>query len=113
VRGALPIDKIIVDEIGGGLGETGDGAVASCFGGLGDLGEFGEIGDIGTGSQPIEIFFVEFGTNGVEFSERHAAGFGGWGFVHKDNGFGFDAKAAMVGKNAGDMNPVSVAVLVG
>jgi hypothetical protein len=102
-----------VDEIGGGLREAGDSSVASSFGGLRDFGELGEIGDIGTGSEPIEIFFVQFGTNGVEFGERHTAGFGSGGFVHKDNGFGFDAKAAMVGKNAGDMNPVSVAVLVG
>jgi hypothetical protein len=32
--------------------------------------------------------------------------------VDEDNGFGFDSQAAMMGKDAGDMNPVSVAVFV-
>jgi len=45
--------------------------------------------------------------------ERQAAGFGNGSFVDEDYGFSFDAKAAMMGKNAGDMDPVSIAVFVG
>jgi len=104
---------MIVNEIGGGLRETGDSAVANSFGGLGDFSKLGEIGDIGTGSQPIEILFVKLGAEGVELSERHAVGVRSGSFVDEHYGFGFDAKAAMVRKNAGDMNPVSVAILVG
>jgi hypothetical protein len=32
--------------------------------------------------------------------------------VNQDNGFGFDSKAAMMGQDAGDVNPVSIAVFV-
>jgi hypothetical protein len=58
------------------------------------------------------MLFVEIMTEGVEFAQRHAAWFGSGGFVDEDNGFGFDSQAAMMGKDAGDMNPVSVAVFV-
>jgi hypothetical protein len=33
--------------------------------------------------------------------------------VNENNGLGFDPEAAVVWKNAGDVNPVSVAVFVG
>src|SRR5208282_2398985 len=113
VRGALLVDKTVVDEIGGGLREPGDGAVASRFGNSGNLGDLGEIRNVGAGSNPVKMFFEEIGANGVEFAQRHAACFGSRSLVDQDDGFGFDAQAPMMGKDAGDVNPVSVAVLVG
>lgn len=38
MHGTLHIDKIFVDEIGGGLRKAGDCAVAGGFGGLGNSG---------------------------------------------------------------------------
>ncbi len=76
MRGALHVHKTIVDEIGRGLREAGDSAVAGCFGGFGNFGELGEIRNVGAGSDPIEMLFEQIGANGIEFAQRHAAGFG-------------------------------------
>lgn len=112
MRGALHIHKIIVDEVRGSLREAGDGAVASGFSGLRDFGKLWEIGYVGAGSEPVEMFFVEVGADGVEFAEGHAARFWKGSFVDQDDGFGLDAQAAVMRKNAGDMNPVAIAVFV-
>ena len=112
MRGAFLVDKTIVDEIGGGLREAGDGAIASGFGRFGNFGELGKIGNVRAGSEPIKMLFEKVSANSVEFGERHAAGFGARSFVYEDDGFGFDAQAAMMRKDAGDVNPVSVTVFV-
>src|SRR5580692_872898 len=113
VRCALLVDKTIVDEIGGGLGEASHGAVAAGLGGFRNFGDLGKIGNVGARSEPVKVFFEKIGANGVEARERHTAGFGDGSFVHQNDGFGFDSQAAMGSKDAGDVDPVSVAVLVG
>src|SRR5271165_321814 len=59
------------------------------------------------------MFFVEIGAKSVEFAKPHGARFGHGSFVDEDHGFGFDSQAAMMREDAGDMNPVAVAVFVG
>jgi len=104
---------MFVDEIGGGLREAGDGAIAGCRGGFGNFGELRQVRYVGARSEPIEILFEKIVTDGFEFPERHAAGFRGGSFVDEDDGFGFESKAAMMGQYAGDVNPVPIAVFVG
>src|SRR5580658_6502424 len=59
------------------------------------------------------MLFEKIGANGVQFGERHAARFGARSFMHENDGFGLDAQPAMMGKDARDVDPVSVAILVG
>jgi hypothetical protein len=59
------------------------------------------------------MFLVKIRAHRVEFSQRHAAGFGSGGFVDQNYGFGLDSEAAMMREDAGDMDPISIAVFVG
>lgn len=113
MRGALLIDKIIVDEVGSGLREACDGAITTGFGRSGNFGEFREIGNVSAGSDPIEMLFEKFVAHEIEIAERHAASLGSRGFMDEDDGFGLESEAAMVRKNAGDVNPIAVAIFVG
>jgi hypothetical protein len=59
------------------------------------------------------MLFEKFVAHEIEIAERHAASLGSRGFMDEDDGFGFESEAAMVRKNAGDMNPIAVAIFVG
>jgi hypothetical protein len=112
VRGAFHVDEIFMDGVRGGLDEACYCAVAGVFCSFGNFCQLGEIWDVSAWGHPIKMFFVEIVADGGEVLERHAAGFRSRGFVNEDNGFSFEAQAAMVRENVGDVNPVAVAVFV-
>lgn len=112
MRGALDITKLAMNQAGGGLGESGRGRAAQLLGSFDKSRKSAKVGNVARGSDVVVELFTKLDAAIIEFRKGERIRSGRGIFVGEDDGFGFDAQLAMLGKNIELVDPVAKGVAI-